>query len=50
MQWTGKLKYYLFKFAIRISIFIAVLVLYIQKRSWLETFMLQPVWKVPIRL
>ena len=44
MQWTGKLKYYMFKFAIRISLFISVFVLYIKKRSWLEGFMVQPFW------
>lgn len=45
MQWTGKLKYYLFKFAIRISLFLGVLVLYIDNRTWLKDFMYQPVWK-----
>ena len=45
MQWTGKLKYYMFKFAIRISLFIGVFVLYLKKRAWLEGFMVQPFWR-----
>lgn len=45
MQWTRKLKYYLFKFALRISLFIGVLVLYINHRPWLEKFMNQPFWR-----
>ena len=44
MQWTGKLKYYMFKFAIRISLFVGVFALYLQKRDWLEGFMVQPFW------
>ena len=44
MQWTGKLKYYMFKFSIRISLFVGVFCLYLKKRDWLEEFMVQPFW------
>ena len=44
MQWTPKLKYYLFKFVLRISLFAGVFTLYITHRPWLEKFMNQPFW------
>ncbi len=42
---TPALKFYLFKFSLRIVIFISVFVLYLLHRSWLEQFMNQPFWR-----
>jgi hypothetical protein len=43
IQKTRELKFYLFKFACRIAVFIAVLVLYLSDREWLEKLMTQPI-------
>lgn len=39
---TRELKFYLFKFAFRVAIFVTVLVLYLMHRDWLIRFMQEP--------
>ena len=42
IQKTRELKFYLFKFACRVAVFIAILVVYIWDKNWLERVMSQP--------
>lgn len=44
IQRTKMLNMYLVKFAIRILIFLAVLIVYIRDKQWLYESMIQPVW------
>ena len=44
IQKTRELKFYLLKFAIRISIFLCVLVFYLKDRDLMESLMNQPFW------
>jgi hypothetical protein len=52
IQRTRELKFYLFKFAIRLAIFLAIAVLYIRDRDFLIEFMNRPFfsWFTPLHL
>ncbi|MBO4389829.1 MAG: hypothetical protein J5825_03105 [Lachnospiraceae bacterium] len=42
--WTKNLIFYLIKFALRLTLFLIILVIYLQDRSSLGTFMVTPIW------
>lgn len=45
IQKTRELNYYLLKLTVRVLLFLAILILYVNHRDWLETFMNQPFYR-----